>query len=150
MHPDNKPTPPSISDSSHRRILKPAPKRLKKTEPIAEEEKKSKLLLAGYLAQEFLTNGTLFGQVYGEDDKAASADAAVRILSDEPTIVAKEKPIEDEAKKAEERNEEVEEEEEKKMKKYKMYVDVANLLKGDGAHLPGVFNPSQLAEYLKI
>lgn len=67
-------------------------------------------LLAGYLAHEFLTSGTLFGQVW---DPSRSAQP---VRKSEPAVV---------------------------------YADVAVLLKGDGAHIPGVVNPTQLARWLQ-
>ncbi|PKU62643.1 uncharacterized protein LOC110112863 [Dendrobium catenatum] len=67
-------------------------------------------LLAGYLAHEFLTSGTLFGQMW---DPARSVQP---VRKPEPVMA---------------------------------YADVAVLLKGNGAHIPGVVNPTQLARWLQ-
>ncbi|CAN8311181.1 unnamed protein product [Cochlearia groenlandica] len=39
---------------------------------------------------------------------------------------------------------------EEKEPKRKRYEEVANLLRSDGAHLPGIVNPAQLARFLKL
>ncbi|XP_047308786.1 uncharacterized protein LOC124912262 [Impatiens glandulifera] len=85
-------------------------------------------LLAGYLAHEFLSKGTLFGQEYDPARSgAASNSSRVKMAAGkaEPEV---------------ERNE----------NKNKRYAEVADLLKTDEAHLPGIVNPAQLARFLQL
>lgn len=77
-------------------------------------------LLAGYLAHEFLTKGTLFGEKW----PSAGAEA-------------------EESKKGRE-------EAEPKVEARKRYVAVTDLLKTDGADIPGIINPTQLGRYLQM
>ncbi|XP_022769876.1 uncharacterized protein LOC111313459 [Durio zibethinus] len=84
----------------------------------------SNQLLAGYLAHEFLTRGTLFGQTW---------DPA-RIREVEPK----------------ERSRAGDAEPKPKEEKHQRYVEVASLLKTDGAHIPGIVNPSQLGHFLQV
>uniref|UniRef100_A0A803PGK1 Uncharacterized protein n=1 Tax=Cannabis sativa TaxID=3483 RepID=A0A803PGK1_CANSA len=81
-------------------------------------------LLAGYLAHEFLTKGTLFGQAW---DSARAGFAGV--------------DLEEKKKKREA---------EPSLDKLRRYVAVADLLSGDGTHLPGIVNPTQLARLLQL
>ncbi|XP_002275835.1 uncharacterized protein LOC100253191 [Vitis vinifera] len=81
-------------------------------------------LLAGYLAHEFLTKGTVFGE------KCPSARAEA-------------KPVPAELKKGRGGAE-------LKMEALKRYVAVSDLLKTDGAHIPGIINPTQLGRYLQM
>ncbi|XP_073012190.1 uncharacterized protein [Typha latifolia] len=74
-------------------------------------------LLAGYLAHEFLTRGTLLGRPAGPAPAKKSDTGQVRSGSDPPKA-----PL--------------------------AYPDVARLLKWDGAHIPGVVNPTELARWL--
>lgn len=82
-------------------------------------------LLAGYLAHEFLTKGTLFGQAWDPD------------LPD-PTM-ASSLPEPSEKRQAE-----------LHLKSYQSYVEVANLLKHSGPHFQGIVNPTQLAHLLNL
>lgn len=86
-------------------------------------------ILAGYLAYEFLNKGTLFGQAW-EPDRAEA-----KPVSEEPTKL-KEKSSEGEPSDGGQRNE--------------RYVEVADLLKEGGVHLPGIINPTQLAGFLQL
>ncbi|GAB4841054.1 hypothetical protein Ancab_021800 [Ancistrocladus abbreviatus] len=122
--------------NQNRRFMMPgvAPKPMKvAAKPDLRSNDSNKLggnskILGGYLAYEYLTTGTLFGEGYGT---VAHAHAeAVKNVSEEPKLA---KQIKEE--KVEER-------------KYKAYVEVANLLKVEGTHLPGIVNPSHLAKYL--
>ncbi|XP_072967977.1 uncharacterized protein [Typha angustifolia] len=67
-------------------------------------------LLAGYLAHEFLTCGTLLGRPLDRSRPAVKAGSVKEPLP---------------------------------------YADVAYLLRGGGAHIPGVVNPTQLARWLQ-
>ncbi|XP_021814723.1 uncharacterized protein LOC110757435 [Prunus avium] len=82
-------------------------------------------LLAGYLAHEFLTKGTLLGQPW-DTSKAEPAPAS---------------PDEE----AEPRSGS-----EPHFENLERYVEVADLLKTDGAHLAGIVNPTQLARVLQL
>lgn len=98
------------------------------------EPDSSNQLLAGYLAHEFLTKGTLFGQQWDPARaEAVAVSAESRRMKSAASCSQREKG------KAEPR-----------VEKYERYVEVADLLKTDGAHLPGVVNPSQLARFLQM
>ncbi|XP_052170699.1 uncharacterized protein LOC127786945 [Diospyros lotus] len=84
-------------------------------------------LLAGYLAHEFLTKGTLFGQPWG-------STRAEAVESRRPKQPGSSQEAEAEAR----------------IEEYQRYVEVASLLKTDGAHLPGIVNPTQLARFLQL
>ncbi|KAL6871023.1 hypothetical protein ACP4OV_014871 [Aristida adscensionis] len=81
-------------------------------------------LLAGQLAHEFLTCGTLLGRRVHLSGSAAPAPApapAMEQARDGPDAKTK-----------------------------RRYAEVSWLLMASGAHLPGVVNPTQLARWLKI
>ncbi|XP_039116752.1 uncharacterized protein LOC120252701 [Dioscorea cayenensis subsp. rotundata] len=78
-------------------------------------------LLAGYLAHEFLTKGTLLGRVCVSDPS-------------KPDPVTKPNP----------------KPELEKAKALREYADVAKLMKVDGVHIPGIVNPTQLAQWLQM
>lgn len=88
-------------------------------------------LLAGYMAYEFLTKGTLLGQKF---DPARPRAAPVNTLA--------------ELKKRRLSTEEAEPE--KSKSKPKPYAEVASLLRSDGAHIPGIVNPTQLAQWIQM
>lgn len=86
-------------------------------------------LLAGYLAHEFLTKGTLLGQRWDPSraepqptPDSMKPDCTPLLPADEAS--APKKPL--------------------------AYADVAYLLKTDGAHIPGIVNPTQLARWLHM
>ncbi|XP_072987285.1 uncharacterized protein [Typha latifolia] len=90
-----------------------------KAELAIESTQSNNKLLAGYLAHEFLTRGTLFGKRF-EPSRPESARPA-------PVDAGPEPP-----------------------KPGRSYADVSYLLKENGAHLPGVVNPTQLARWLQM
>lgn len=90
-------------------------------------------LLAGYLAHEYLARGTLFGERW---DPTVSESA-------DPADTKRMKP----SKKAAERKSKSEA---ANVEKNHRYIDVARLLKLDWAHIPGIFNPTQLARFLQV
>ncbi|KAK8674423.1 hypothetical protein V6N13_112714 [Hibiscus sabdariffa] len=97
----------------------------------------SNQLLAGYLAHEFLTRGTLFGQPWGQTRPLQSAAESRRAIGGE----------------AEPRERSAEPDLEPKLReenKRQRYVEVASLLKTDGAQVPGIVNPSQLSRFLEM
>ncbi|XP_022759773.1 uncharacterized protein LOC111306133 [Durio zibethinus] len=109
--------------------------------PLAGSEKASQpflsnQLLAGYLAHEFLTCGTLFGQPWDparQQQTAAESGRGVREDA-EPSERSGARDPEPKPREA----------------KHQRYVEVASLLKTDGAHIPGIVNPSQLARFLHM
>lgn len=91
----------------------------------------SNRLLAGYMAYEFLTKGTLFGQKF--DPGRAEA---VPVVAAEPKRGRLSQP----GKEAEPSGK----------PKPQSYAEVANLMKSDGVHIPGVVNPTQLARWIQM
>ncbi|CAK9149985.1 unnamed protein product [Ilex paraguariensis] len=124
----------ALKPSTTSKLAKPsvhraaAPFTPKSSKPVTSNQ-----LLAGYLAHEFLTKGTLFGEPWDleraevVDLSSASREKCNQKGKAEPTL----KP-----------NEQVE--------KYRRYAEVADLLKTDGAHMPGIVNPTQLAHFLTM
>ncbi|KAK9087547.1 hypothetical protein Syun_029941 [Stephania yunnanensis] len=78
-------------------------------------------LLAGYLAHEFLTKGTLLGQKW-DPARAEAAPVSSRTPKARPGAASK----------------------------GEIYADVANLLKNSGAQVPGIVNPTQLTRWLQM
>ncbi|KAB1199217.1 hypothetical protein CJ030_MR0G026015 [Morella rubra] len=96
-------------------------------EPISSNQ-----LLAGYMAHEFLTRGTLLGQP-GDPSRDEVVPVAKKGRPNQngeakPSGGVERRQLEDDQR----------------------YVEVANLLKTDGAHLPGIVNPTQLACFLQM
>ncbi|KAK9903643.1 hypothetical protein M0R45_001066 [Rubus argutus] len=79
-------------------------------------------LLAGYLAHEFLTKGTLLGQPWDPTARSTEEEAVTN------------QPDGGEAEYG----------------KLESYVQVADLLKTDGSQLAGIVNPTQLARILQL
>ncbi|KAM7257400.1 hypothetical protein ACFE04_013141 [Oxalis oulophora] len=124
------PPPPLIPISSRKR---------KEREPITYGNKSSssahqpaKPLLAGYLAFEFLTKGTLFGQVFD----AGRADAVPLFGGAADWRKGGAKPMNNNNKKKEQ------------LQQHQSYADVARILKTDGAYIPKVVNPTQLGRWI--
>lgn len=103
-------------------------------EPDPEPASRNQLL-AGYLAHEFLTKGTLFGQPW---DPARAE--AVPVSADPRRL----KPSGQKLKA------EMSSRAEPQVERNQRYVEVADLLKTDGAHFPGIVNPTQLARSLQL
>ncbi|XP_023006321.1 uncharacterized protein LOC111499092 [Cucurbita maxima] len=91
----------------------------------------SNQLLAGYLAHEFLSKGTLFGEKY-----EPPRSEAVGMTSSQPSECKRTKPEAAAAPSVRKENH--------------SYAEVASILKMDGAHLPGIVNPAQLARWIKM
>lgn len=89
-------------------------------------------LLAGYLAHEFLTRGTLLGRPWDPVQNVAV-----------PVSNGGNPNENDEAEERRRR-------ERRQVEDGERYVEVANLLKTDGAHVPGIVNPTQLASFLQM
>ncbi|KAH0738984.1 hypothetical protein KY290_037689 [Solanum tuberosum] len=87
-------------------------------------------VLAGYMAYEYLTKGTLLGQKF--DPARPRAAAPVNALADPKK--RKSSP----------------EESELNPKPNQNYVEIASLLRSDGTHIPGIVNPTQLAQWIQM
>ncbi|KAF1860390.1 hypothetical protein Lal_00037730 [Lupinus albus] len=102
------------------------------TEPMPSNH-----LLAGYLAHEYLTKGTLMGQSWAPP-RAESGEKLT--CKDEVDSMeggaATETPCRRSA------------EEDGKVHEKERYAEVAGLLKGGRSHLPGVVNPTHLIRFL--
>ncbi|KAJ9176472.1 hypothetical protein P3X46_011781 [Hevea brasiliensis] len=121
-----KPSPPPTPTSTTK-LAKPSISQVgagKLPDPVSSNQ-----LLAGYLAHEYLTRGTLFGQPW---DPARAEEVALEPKKIKPSQRLKE------------------EETQPNKETYKRYVEVSSLLKAGGSHLPGVVNPSQLARFLQM
>lgn len=84
----------------------------------------SNWLLAGYMAHEFLTCGTMLGR------KLYPGWAEVGPLVSSPVPQQQHR--------------------ETKKKAHQSYSDVASVFKNDGTHVPGVVNPTQLAKWIQM
>ncbi|CAH2038982.1 unnamed protein product [Thlaspi arvense] len=104
----------------------------RKSSIAAEPVGSNQLILAGYLSHEFLSNGTLFGEQWNPARAQAGPFSAQSV---EPKKLKPSHTIEPD---------------EESEPKRKRYAEVANLLRADGAHLPGIVNPAQLARFLKL
>ncbi|KAK9281690.1 hypothetical protein L1049_004594 [Liquidambar formosana] len=93
------------------------------------ESASSNQLIAGHLAHEFLTRGTLLGerwdQARAEGGLVSDSDAGLKKVK--PSLSQQAEPV---------------------MEKRERYAEVENLLKTDGAQLLGIVNPTQLAMWL--
>ncbi|XVF32351.1 hypothetical protein REPUB_Repub17cG0074400 [Reevesia pubescens] len=125
--------------------LTPSPptKLPKSAVPIAAPDKAahpvhSNQLLAGFLAHEFLTQGTLFGQRWDPARPQQTAAESRRGIREEaePSERSTAGDAEPKLKPS--------------VEKHLRYVEVASLMKTDGAHIPGIVNPSQLARFLQM
>ncbi|XP_059281278.1 uncharacterized protein LOC132034946 [Lycium ferocissimum] len=99
-----------------------------KAEP--NNQKMPNPVLAGYMAYEFLTKGTLLGQKF---DPARAKAVPVNALA-EPVKKRKTEPG---------RNGKVKQ-------PSQSYDELASLLRSDGTHIPGIVNPSQLAQWIQM
>lgn len=106
--PTTVPTPPKITKLSkpNKPIAEPKPELIHKS---SIPKGVNNQLLAGYMAHEFLTKGTLLGRKVG------------------PEISMEVEPLQ---------------------QKRERYVDVTELMKTNGTHLPAVVNPTQLGPVL--
>ncbi|PON34759.1 embryo sac development arrest protein [Parasponia andersonii] len=122
---------PSMSTA---RKLKPAQSQLGSDKESGAAS--SSHLLAGYLAHEFLTKGTLFGQPWDAVRADDTGDLALE-------------PVE-ETKQSREGEAEARDGAEPCLERFQRYVAVADLISSDGAHFAGVVNPTQLARLLQM
>lgn len=92
---------------------------------VAGKKAPTNELLAGYLAFEYLTRGTLLGEKYDPSRAVSTAMLGGSSSSSaEPSLKTK-------------------------MEK-KSYAEVSNVLKSEGVHIPGIVNPTQLARWIKM
>ncbi|KAK3017541.1 hypothetical protein RJ639_007413 [Escallonia herrerae] len=99
----------------------------------------SNQLLAGYMAHEFLTRGTLLGQKFDP-----ARDVAVPLSPAEPK---RGKPGSSQSRFGGEAEQSGGK---SKPKSQQSYAEVAGLMKSNGAHIPGIVNPTQLARWLQM
>ncbi|KAE8664861.1 methylesterase 17-like [Hibiscus syriacus] len=130
-------------DFDLKRLNPPLMKLPKPALPLACSDKAtqpalSNQLLAGYLAHEYLTRGTLFGQTWVPARPPQTAAESGRGIREDLDL--NERSVPGKAKREPEPREE----------KRRRYVEVASLLKTDGAHIPGIINPSQLSRFLQM
>ena len=104
----------------------PAPDPAQASKP--SELKSSNRLLAGYMAYEFLTRGTLLGQKF---DPARAEAVPVGSLSSSAESKREAEPS-------------------VKKKEHQSYGEVANILKTEGTHIPDIVNPTQLARWIQM
>ncbi|KAL6519892.1 hypothetical protein OROMI_032786 [Orobanche minor] len=107
----------------------------KGAQPEPQQPLSSNRLLAGYMAYEFLNKGTLFEQ----NIDPAKADAL-------PVSSAAESKRN---YRQSQRQASMEPEPSRKPKP-QSYAEVANLLKSDAAHIPGIVNPTILARWIQM
>ncbi|KAK8623809.1 hypothetical protein V6N13_065172 [Hibiscus sabdariffa] len=86
----------------------------------------SNRVLAGYMAHEFLTKGTLLGQKF--EPAQAELVPVTGPLADSREVRADTEPKEGS----------------------RSYAEVASILKDGGAHIPGIVNPAQLARWVRM
>ncbi|KAL2242614.1 UNVERIFIED_CONTAM: hypothetical protein Sindi_0379400 [Sesamum indicum] len=95
----------------------------------------SNRLLAGYMAYEFLTKGTLLGQKF---DPARAGAVPVSLAESKRSRLSLS------------HNQPCTEGEPNGKSKPQGYAEVAQLLRSEGAHIPGVVNPTQLARWIHM
>ncbi|KAK7835424.1 uncharacterized protein LOC112015176 [Quercus suber] len=118
-----KPSPSTASAPAPAPAPTPAPVQASKP----SELKSSNRLLAGYMAYEFLTRGTLLGQKF---DPARADSVPVGSLSSAESKREAEPSV--------------------KKKEHQSYGEVANILKTEGTHIPDIVNPTQLARWIQM
>ncbi|CAH1447262.1 unnamed protein product [Lactuca virosa] len=119
----------------------------------AQAPANNNILLAGYLAHEYLHKGTLFGQLY---TPAPPASPATSSAGSKTMIQPSSGSLNGERGKAVELKPKLKPKpgekkriHEPQLVKNQRYADVSQLLK-DGVHIPGIVNPSQLARFLHL
>lgn len=130
LYPRKPPAPPFAAATTTAPFKAPA-------EPMAAP---SNRLLAGYMAHEFLTKGTLLGQKW---DPARAEAVSVSNGSGEPKRPKPAAEAEPSRKEKPKQHRERDGDDER-------YTEVARLLKEDGAHVAGIVNPTQLARWIQM
>ncbi|KAK7278439.1 hypothetical protein RJT34_23467 [Clitoria ternatea] len=111
--------------------------------PQPAEPTPSNRLLAGYLAHEFLTKGTLLGQKFEPESARAGADTWTGSNIAEPKRSQSQLNSEAAASAIEPSRASVK-------KEYEGYSEVANMMKTDGTHIKGIVNPTQLSKWIHM
>ncbi|KAL2463144.1 hypothetical protein Fot_52800 [Forsythia ovata] len=95
----------------------------------------SNRLLAGYMAYEFLTKGTLLGERFDPARAEAVPVNSADSKRNRHVLSQSQQNVETEPS---------------GKSKPQSYAEVASLLKGDVAHIPGILNPTQLARWIQM
>ncbi|CAL9204584.1 uncharacterized protein LOC103975776 [Musa acuminata AAA Group] len=112
-------------------------------DPVQPALARDNRLLAGCLAHEFLTKGTLFGKRWepnGSEPDNNMANVVRPGSADGDTDKERANPVRSGSTTAEPA----------RSKPPIAYAEVSYLLKADGARIPGVVNPTQLARWLQM
>ncbi|CAL0316712.1 unnamed protein product [Lupinus luteus] len=122
-----------------RKMLPPGTSRKRKhtdshepSKPKAVEPIQSNRLLAGYLAHEFLTKGTLFGERFDPYSSRSNAEPSRSSNKTEPSKSQLSSKAVGSAE------------------NYESYGDVAYIMKTDGTHIKGIVNPTQLSQWIHM
>lgn len=128
---------------------KPAQARQAAPKRSADEQAfSSNQLLAGYMAYEFLTKGTLFGQKFNPARAEAFPVGGVAEPKRSKQLDAAEPSGSEEEKKNNYNNKK--NKKKKEAKEHESYAEVASILKSPEAHIPGIVNPTQLARWIQM
>jgi hypothetical protein len=95
----------------------------------------SNKLLAGYLAHEFLTKGTLFGQLFDPTSIHRADSESDSIVSSAADSTAEQD--------AELTRPNV-------RKEHESYGEVASIVKMNGTHIKGIVNPTELSRWIRM
>ncbi|PIN06341.1 hypothetical protein CDL12_21105 [Handroanthus impetiginosus] len=128
---------PLVPPTSVNRVVSGANQATTSSKGAEQQPLFSNRLLAGYMAYEFLTKGTLLGQKF--DPARAEAVPMSPAESKRHRLSQSQSQIQP-----------CTEGEPSGKSKPQSYVEVANLLKSDGVHIPGVVNPTQLARWIQM
>lgn len=139
---------PMMINQSHnphnsRRMLPPGNTRKRKHSEADKLDKPipSNRLLAGYLAHEFLTKGTLLGQKFDQRKQnriETDSDFVVGLTEQQrqSQLYSRAEASDDALTRAEGR------------KEHETYGKVASILKTNGTHIKGIVNPTQLSRWI--
>jgi hypothetical protein len=120
-----------------RKMLPPGNTRKRKQTEADKPDKPipSNKLLAGYLAHEFLTKGTLFGQLF-------DPTTIDRVDSESDSIVgsAVDSTAEQDAELTRPNV----------RKEHESYGEVASIVKMNGTHIKGIVNPTELSRWIRM
>jgi hypothetical protein len=120
-----------------RKMLPPGNTRKRKQTEADKPDKPipSNKLLAGYLAHEFLTKGTLFGQLFDP-----TSIHRVRFESDSIVSSAADSTAEQDAELTRPNV----------RKEHESYGEVASIVKMNGTHIKGIVNPTELSRWIRM
>lgn len=136
----------SYNPHNSRRMLPPGNTRKRKHSEADKLEKPipSNRLLAGYLAHEFLTKGTLLGQKFDQGDQnriETESDSVVDLIKQRQSQLYSRADSRAEASDEESGRAGV-------RKEHETYSEVARIVKTDGTHIKGIVNPTQLSRWI--